>query len=174
MVWFKRRQELQSVNVVYDLAREIFATQQQGLSSIDAKANFIFTSATLLMTGAIAAVAQLGTGSGTVLLICNWHMSRVIPLLIAFASYFGVMWATYQAYRMRKVQYPGQPDGLLKDYLHVSERDFKRWLAEDIAKAFNTNHQTIEDKAKWTARAFKLLLVEVGILAIVIGVEIYR
>lgn len=153
---------LPSLDVAFDLARERTASQLETVDALDAKANFILTSASVVVATSIAV-----GGIASAMVSQSWvRVVRILPLFLVALAYIAVVILVYQAYKVRGYERAPKPRILLDDYLHQSDQTTKEDMVRALADVYDTNAHTIESKALWTNRALQALVVQSILLAV--------
>lgn len=149
-----------SLDLIFTEVKERLTRQSAQVSALDSKTNFGLGSASLL-------TALLGLQQG---LQKPGHVPAplMIPLIaLVFLSYLGVVFASYQAYRLRGYAVVPQPVVLRDEYLDEGIDETKRMLIEACILAYRENTILLDEKIAWTDRALGGLAVEAVLLAIV-------
>jgi hypothetical protein len=162
---------LPSLDIIFDIIKESIKNQQDRIDALDAKANFIFVSSSVLIGTALT--AQVSISSNNILVI-GYSISRVWPLILLLIPYIFIIIMIFNAYHIRRYANIGNPVILVNNYLDAPEQETKKNVVEDIAKAYEENHKEIENKACYVEYAFKALIMESILLAIALIITIFR
>lgn len=153
---------LPSLGVAFDLARDRTASQLETVNALDAKANFILTSASVVVATSIA------VGGVTASLVGEgWARAvHLLPLFLVALTYIVIVIFVYQAYKVRGYERVPKPRVLLEDYLRQPDQVTKENMVRALADAYDANALTIDSKALWTNRALKVLVAQSLFLAV--------
>ncbi len=154
--------------MLLDFAQRRVASKQAHIDSLDAKANFVLTSATVLVgTGLAAQLAIVGKTID----ILGVSFSRALPLALLVCFYLWVVIMAYQAYRLRKYSNAPEPKILIGAYQDVSVEETQRDILDALVIAIDTNEKKLKAKAFWTRWALNALVGESVALAVILIVE---
>lgn len=157
-----------SLDVALDLTRERVSQQRQQVDSLDTKANFILTSATVLVGTGLT--AQLAITAKRIRLF-GWTVGRAVPLVVLAAVYLGVVVAAIRAYRIRSYSLAPEPSVLVDKYLEADEEETKEHALRAMAEAFDNNLPEIKKKVWWLKWALRALVAETVVLATILAWE---
>jgi hypothetical protein len=129
-----------SADVIYEELRHRVALQLEQVDSLDGKANFVLGSASLLTAGvaALRNAAEPTAGQAPERwCVLGWNAEAMtlvnIVIACAFAAFVGVVWCSFQAYRVRTFTVTPEPiagAGLVfQQYLGRPEGDTKVMLS---------------------------------------------
>lgn len=127
-----------SVDLVYEQVLRSVDTQHENVRSIDGKASFILTSATLVM--GLNGLGEVGEDK----LIPN-----TLWMLPSSMLFLGVVVAVFRAYRSRTFSSPAFSPSELQEYL-FNEREYtQRQFIAALRATHEGNSDTIKLKGKW-------------------------
>jgi hypothetical protein len=160
----------------YLLTKEALAAQLAQAHTLDSKASFVLTSASILTASALAlhqAVASL-SGAGT-----TAHRSGGIIVLVqvlavlAVVAYLAVVYTSFRAYTLRSYAGPADPRQLEARYVDMDAELAKATLFSTMVKSYSDNSALLDQKASWTRYALYALLGEAALVALATIVEIF-
>ena len=159
-----------SLNLAFDITREILASQFERGNALDTKANFILGSATALVSTALVLQAVLPTGHCSML---PNKFLQVLPLLLLLLVYLLVIFMAFQAYRVVDYKQAGNPVEFYEsDDLFKEEHTVKAEVFRVMVQAYKHNHKMLENKASWVNKAFLLLGCEAIVLAFFLSFQV--
>ncbi len=165
-----------SLNIVYDEIKGQMAEQAAQIATLDGKASFILTSASLLTAGATGLQGTVAQHAGS----SRW----LIPLVVrandavhwlevaALLVYLGVLVAAWNGYRVRVYHRVPDPKGIHEKYLFDEEDVTKRKLAATMVKSYVDDEKEVKKKVWWTQVAFIALGIEGFCLALMTFVQV--
>ncbi|HEX8598507.1 MAG TPA: hypothetical protein VF952_08330 [Chloroflexia bacterium] len=162
---------MSSLSIIYDLVQQRVTAQYERINSLDTKAGFVLGSATLL-TGGISALQQVAITTMTDLnskdpsTVAQWKIGIGGASLLAVLFYLVLVFASIQAYKIRKYNALSRVRTLIDKYYENEEVDTKEVLVDTLATLVEENDQIIDRKALWTQRAISCLMIEAILLAI--------
>jgi hypothetical protein len=156
----------------YLLTKEALAAQLAQAHTLDSKASFVLTSASILTASALAvhqAAANLrGTGPPAGMVV----LAKVLAVL-AVVAYLAVVYTSFRAYTLRSYAGPADPRQLEARYVDMNAQLAKATLFSTMVKSYGDNSALLDQKASWTRYALYALLGEAALVALTTLVEIF-
>ena len=151
----------ESIDLVYNQVIRTVDAQQAYISTLDNKASFVLTAASIIIgfQGLPGATGSLGVHDP------KW-------LIPAFVVYVALLIAIFQAYRLRGFTSAGLEPAALQLYYEESPEFAKRQFVATMRLAYEENIPQVNRKALWLRVAEWLLLVQV--LALVLSTLLSR
>lgn len=161
---------LKSLDLVFQLVREQYSSQQSYITALDAKAGFILGSATLL-TGVLA-VWQVPRSPNSRYLISVFGSGaqgivQNLPL-VAIGVYLAVVLTAYVAYVPFWFSEVPEPNALVKAFLVRPELETKKAVLATTLAAFQKNRRRLSVKSRCIQLAFGALLLEILLVAMLL------
>jgi hypothetical protein len=163
--------DLPSLEFVLKQTQEQLKHQWDRAKALDAKANFVLGSASLitgltaLQTNALAANIHLGQSgiphNGLGLL----SVLGAVLSVLAFVAFVVVVYLAYQGYRVRTFTIAPDPENL-QHYPIVPLRETQEEVLGELVRSFVVTEQQIDQKAIWITWALRVLLAEGVLLAL--------
>ena len=144
-----------SVDLVYTQMIRSIDDQHDHAKGIDAKASFILTAASII----IGFHGLPGIGLGL-------QIRNPLWLAPAFVIYLLLLFAVFQAYRLRDFKSAGFDPAVLQEYLFDPTEFTKRQFTATMRLAYEENVPQIETKVSWLRRAEWFLIGEVFALLV--------
>jgi hypothetical protein len=161
----------------YLLTKEALAAQLAQAHTLDSKASFVLTSATILTASALAvhqAAANLsGTGVGTAHPRAGMVVLAQVLAVLAVFAYLAVVYTSFRAYTLRSYAGPADPRQLEARYVDMNAQLAKATLFSTMVKSYGDNSALLDQKASWTHYALYALLGEAALVALTTLVEIF-
>lgn len=159
-----------SLNLLYELAKERLASQQEQKDILDSKANFILGSATALVSAALVLQAvsqpQHATPLPVYCIVRTNAPLHALPMIILLVMYLIVLFSAFPAYKIRIYKYAPELEELYKNYLFEDESETKAKVFRAMLTAYRENIITIGNKVLWLKVAFVFLGVEAMALVV--------
>jgi hypothetical protein len=146
-----------SADIIYQETLRTLADQQSDIQTLDAKASFFLTSATIL-------VGTSGFPGTSTLFV-----ERRDLLTVVLVIYFFLLICVVQAYRLRGLSPAGLRASELPEYLYEDPEYTKLQLITAMLETHQRNVGPVASKERWLLRAQLLLLAEaLYLLAVVL------
>jgi hypothetical protein len=145
--------EAPSLNLVYDQAIRSLDLQHSHIASLDTKAGFVLSAASVVIgfQGLLGVTTGLGVEN-------PWWLSP------AFAVYFVLLCAIFQAYRVREFTSNALDITALRSYIDDQEHFTRRQFVATFEQAHKKNEPIIDVKTKWLQGSEYLLASMVALL----------
>lgn len=166
-----------SLDMAFDLTRELLAAQMERIDGLDAKANLALVSATAVVSAALLLQALLLPSHSysvcSVLIPGFVHalpllVKRALPVLPLLITYLGVVITASYAYRVRDYQQVPTPRTLLDKYIDKPVDHTKALLFRAMVEAYEANEFEIKKKVVWIDYALLILVLETGLLVLLL------
>jgi hypothetical protein len=165
-----------SLNLVYEQIKSRMDVQNDQITSLDGKANFSLTSASLLTTAAVALhtdTKDITTFPDYLILGYTFNALDIINtlLIFIFITYLFMIFTAYKGYQVRDYKVIPDPHALLVDYLDKTEAETKEVVTRTMVEAFSINEKLINKKAEWTIWGLRSLVVEAVLLLLTVTIQ---
>lgn len=169
-----------SLDVVFEQVKSRMAAQDSQIATLDGKANFSLASATLLTAGvtglqaAFSSAQETGPVNSFMVFGLNLPATAAISILtsVSLLAYVIVVFAAYQAYRVRDFKAVPKVQTLRDKYLQKTETETKTAMIDAWVEVFSRNEKLINNKLWWTNLVLFALAVEAFLLLLVTVVEL--
>lgn len=159
---------LPSLDIALDLARDRTTAQLGAIDALDAKANFVLTSASVVVA------TSLAVGGNAALFASSAALARVVRVVLLFfviLIYLGIVACVFKAYKARDYKQAPVPRKLHEKYIHRPASQTKEYMLMALSDVYDANAVAIKNKALWTNRALKALVVESAVLGVGILIQ---
>jgi hypothetical protein len=159
----KKKASYPSLDLAFEMTREQLNSQLSRVDTLDSKASFVFTSATVL-TAASISFRQA---------ITSIHSNLYVDFveIVFVLLYVGILFSSYQAYSIREYKMVPVPTQFER-YLNKDEHSTKGTLYSSMKNAFQENEGVIARKLGWTTWAMRGLVAEGVVVAVTTLVQV--
>jgi hypothetical protein len=173
-------QDWPSLDVVYAEVQNSIVLQNDRLKNIDTKANFALASATLLTAG-VTGLGRALADAGRTGAVPSWTIQGLSVgadsvvdwvTVLSLGIYALIVFCTYNAYQLRDFMEAPDPAGLVSRYVHEDSTLTKATITKERAKNYARTEAQINVKARWTALAMRLLVVEALLLFLITIIQV--
>lgn len=173
-------ENLESLDVVFEQVEGRMAAQDAQISSLDGKANFSLASATLLTAGVTALQSAFSTaqdaGTPNDFLVFGLSLPPAVVvevlMIVSLLAYVVVVYAAYQAYRVRNFKAVPKVRTLRDKYLQKPEGETKKAMVDAWVEVFSRNEDLINNKIWWTNVVLFALALEAFLLLLMTTTEL--
>jgi hypothetical protein len=160
----------------YELTKEALDAQLAQAHTLDSKASFVLTSASVL-TAAALALHQAATNLAGAAAPSSHpeglaYAAKALGILGVLA-YVGVVYTSFRAYTLRSYAGPADPRQLKDRYVNMDVQLAKATIFSTMVESYTSNSAVLERKVLWTRYALYALLAEAALVALITLVEIF-
>jgi hypothetical protein len=160
----------------YALTKEALGAQLAQSHTLDSKASFVLTSASVLTAAALALHQAVTNLAGSVAASSQPEALAVTAKILGILgvlAYVGVVYTSFRAYTLRSYAGPADPRQLEEKYVDMDVQLAKATIFSTMVESYTTNSAVLERKVLWTRYALYALLAEAALVALITLVEIF-
>lgn len=148
---------LETLNIVYDEARDAISKQEAILAGLDSKTTVGLGSASVISAGV---AIQQAIQSSQDPVSCWWVFLGTASITLGLVAYLVIIFCSIQAYKLRPFKASASAYSLEKKVWPQSPARAKAILTSARLDALATNGKVITGKSKWVSRVHGWLLIE--------------
>jgi hypothetical protein len=160
----------------YELTKETLGAQLAQAHTLDSKASFVLTSASVLTAAALALHQAVTNVAGSVASSTQPEAPAVAAKvfgILGVLAYVGVVYTSFRAYTLRSYAGPADPRQLKEKYVNMDVKLAKAAIFSTMVESYTSNSMVLERKVLWTRYALYALVAEAALVALITLVEIF-